>query len=109
MKKSKAEILEAIKKKLGEDSSDEAIALIEDVTDTLDDYDAQTKDSTDWKRRFEENDAEWRKKYKDRFFESGTEDSDKIEKKNGGKSKEDDEEDKTPKTFEDLFKEGEKK
>lgn len=56
------EILQSVRAVIGDNSSDEAIALIEDITDTL-------NDTTDWKKKFEENDSEWRKKYRDRFFE----------------------------------------
>lgn len=56
------EILQSVRSVIGDNSSDEAIALIEDITDTL-------NDTTDWKKKFEENDSEWRKKYRDRFFD----------------------------------------
>ena len=68
MIKSKDEILEAISRRMGDDRSDEDIALLEDITDTFDDFDVRTKDSTEWKKKYEENDKEWRQKYTDRFF-----------------------------------------
>ena len=74
MVKTKDEILEAIKAKIGEDTSDEAIALLEDVTDTLNDYDNKANTDTDWKAKYEENDKEWRKRYTDRFFNKGEDD-----------------------------------
>ena len=61
--KSKAEILEALKGRMGEELDDESIAFLEDVTDTLDDYDTKIADKEDWKTKYEENDKEWRKKY----------------------------------------------
>lgn len=77
MVKSKADILEAIKKRIGEDSSDEALSFLEDVTDTLNDYDEKAKgDGTDWKSKYEENDKQWRDRYRERFF-SGSSDNDK--------------------------------
>lgn len=69
MIKTKDEIIEMISAVIGEDNSEAAISLLEDVTDTLDDYETRTKDSTDWKERYEENDREWRQKYRDRFLE----------------------------------------
>ena len=75
--KSKEEILEAVKKYVGEDVSDEALGFIEDLTDTLDDR----EDPEEWKRKYEENDADWRRRYKERFFGSGetvTEDEDDV-------------------------------
>lgn len=58
------ELMSAIKAKIGDDTSDDSIALIEDFTDT---YNSLT-DSENWKAKYEENDAMWRQKYKDRFF-----------------------------------------
>lgn len=69
--KTKEEILASIKEKLGDDTSDEALTFIEDITDTLTDFESKTADSTDWEKKYKENDAEWRKKYKDRFFSTG--------------------------------------
>ena len=94
--KTKEEILELIKARVGDDVSDEAIAIIEDVTDTLDDYETRVADSTGWKARYEQNDAEWRKKYKDRFFNKGEEPVEEPDEM---------EEVKEIKTFEDLFEE----
>lgn len=67
--KTKAEIMEAIKQKFGEDTSDETISLLEDLSDTLD----TTNDSVNWKQKYEDNDKEWRTKYSSRFFEGGGE------------------------------------
>lgn len=69
MIKTKDEIIEKISAVIGEDNSEAAISLLEDVTDTLDDYEAKTKDSTDWKQKYEDNDNEWRQKYRERFLE----------------------------------------
>jgi hypothetical protein len=74
MIKTKSELLDSIKAKFGDDTSDDTIALIEDVSDTLDDYDSKMSDTTNWKQKYEENDAQWRQKYKDRFFNSGDDD-----------------------------------
>ena len=92
--KSKAEILELVKARIGDDTSDEALAIIEDVTDTLDDYETRIADSGDWKARYEQNDAEWRKKYKERFF-APTEEPEEIDEPEDVEEK---------RTFEDLFK-----
>lgn len=88
------ELIAKIKAKIGEDTSDESIELLEDVTDTFN----ANNDGEDWKTRYEENDKEWRKKYIDRFSGSGGDDQ--YEE---GKDEEEEEEEKT--TFEDLFKE----
>lgn len=74
--RTKDEIMQAIRDRIGEDNSDEALSLIEDVSDTIDDL---TGDGTDWKQMYEDNDKEWRQKYRDRFFNSGTNPSDPVE------------------------------
>lgn len=91
----KATLLERIKGRIGEDTSDEAISLIEDVSDTFSDLETKASDETKWEKKYRENDAEWRKKYRDRFF-------------NGTPDDENDEEEEAPKplTFDALFKEG---
>lgn len=95
---SKDEFLSRINERIGEDNSDEAIAFMEDMSDTYDDMSSRLSDSTDWKKKYEENDKAWRDKYKERFT-SGSD-------SNAGSGKDDDERP-APKTFDDLFtKEG---
>ena len=64
--KSKEEILEAVKKYVGEDVSDEALGFIEDLTDTL----GQDPDPENWKQKYQDLDRDWRNRYKARFFET---------------------------------------
>lgn len=92
--KTREEILESFKTRLGENPDVEAISFLEDVTDTLDDFEKRANgDGTDWKSKYEENDANWRKKYTERFFSDEPEPEPKQEPDN------------TPRTFSDLFKE----
>ena len=100
MIKSKEELLATVSARFEGDTSDEAISLFEDLSDTLTDMETKANgDGTDWKAKYEENDAEWRKKYKERFFNtSGNEDG--IEDGNGG------EEPPIKRTFDDLFTRG---
>lgn len=94
--KTREEILESFKTRLGENPDNESISFLEDVTDTLDDFEKRAKgDGTDWKSKYEENDANWRKKYTERFF------SDEPEPEPEPKP----DPDNTPRTFSDLFKE----
>lgn len=104
--KSKDEIMKAIKAKIGDDNSDETIALLEDITDTLNDYDTRTKEDTEWKTKYEENDKEWRKKYTDRFF-NNSDDIKDIKDVNG--DIDDGDIDDTPEktSFDELFSTGE--
>lgn len=106
MVKTKEDILKAIKDRIGEDTSDETIALLEDITDTLNDYDTKTKDNTDWKTKYEDNDKAWRQKYRDRFFNGDVKDEIEKEtkKKEAEQDIEDDKDEVQEKTsFEDLF------
>ena len=74
--KSSKEILEALKSRLN-DTTDETLALIEDVSDTLNNAETNNKDNIDWKAKYEENEKQWRQKYHDRFFSSSDADDDK--------------------------------
>ena len=97
--KSRDELLNALKVTIGDSTDESALSLLEDFTDTLNDYEEKNKDKTDWKSKYEENDNAWKKRYKERFFNDGdncgtVEDDDKPDDTNHN----------TPKTFADLFK-----
>ena len=68
-KKTKDELLDAIKALIGERDDDDAIALLEDVTDTLDAY--ANDENINYKQMYEENDKAWRAKYISRFKGDG--------------------------------------
>ena len=67
---SREDFLANIRGRVGEDTSDEAMKFIEDMTDTYDDLVSKTSDKENWKAKYEENDKAWRTKYRDRFFSS---------------------------------------
>lgn len=90
------EILANLKSKL-DDTSDETLALLEDISDTLNDFETKTKDTTDWETKYKENDENWRKKYHERFF-TPSDESDDIDELTSG-------EEEKKLTFENLFKE----
>ena len=91
--KTRDELLESIRARVGEQTDDETISFLEDVTDTLTDFETRANgDGENWEQRYKDNDAEWRKKYTERFFSSEPADP---------KPKDDE---MKPKTFEDLFK-----
>lgn len=90
------ELLTMVRGRVADQTDDDTLAFIEDITDTLADLEERAKgDGTDWKAKYEKNDAEWRKKYKDRFFNN--------EPKNGSENDDDSDETEKPKTFEELF------
>lgn len=93
------ELLEMLRVRIGDDTSDEAIALIEDVNDTFTDLETRAAgDGENWRERYEENDRAWRQKYRDRFFGVEVEET-----------KDEEEEETKVKTYDDLFVEEEKK
>ena len=100
---SREDFLSRIQGKIGEDTSDEAMQFIEDMTDTFDSLVNSSNDKEDWKAKYEENDKTWREKYKARFFSSET------PSPSGGKFTQEDEpqDNGEQTTFEDLFTESE--
>lgn len=91
---SKEDLIKRLSEKFGDDNSDEVIQLTEDLSDTLNDFDSRINDAEDWKAKFEENDASWRKKYKDRFLDSSDNEEEIHEQS---------EDENTIVTFNDLF------
>lgn len=61
-----SQLMEAVKLLIGESTTDEHLKLLEDMQDTVK-YMESTA-STDWEAKYNENDAAWRQRYKDRFF-----------------------------------------
>lgn len=94
-KLSKEELLEKVKKYVGDRTDDESIEIVEDINDSFD-----TSDTDEWKRKYEENDKMWRDKYISRFFEK--KEDDEIETPT-----EHEEEEKEYSSYEDLFEEEE--
>lgn len=79
MVKSKDEIIASLKAIIGENDSDEVLTLLEDVSDTLNvDNTAVTKELEDLKQKYEALDADWRKRYRDRFFGDVDEETEEI-------------------------------
>ena len=98
----KDEFLASLKDKIGEDTSDESLKFLEDMTDT---YDSLSKKAggEDWEAKYNELDKSWRDKYKARFFESSADSHDAdLETLYDGEG------DNSPKKFTDLFEEKEK-
>ena len=86
--RTREELMERVREYIGEDTTDKALSLIEDVNDTIADNDV-------WRTRYEQNDKDWREKYKARFFSD-------VEKKD---EEPPDSEDEIEKTIDELFEE----
>ena len=63
---------------VGEDTSDEALSFIGDMSDTFDEL---NKGSSEWKTKYDNLDADWRKRYKERFLSGSPEGDDKNDEK----------------------------
>ena len=92
----KEDFMKRLQERIGEDTSDEAMSFIEDMTDTFNDMETRSSGNNDeqWQKKYDELDKTWREKYKARFFNSETTPADV---KDDGKEK----------TYADLFEERE--
>lgn len=102
----KAKLMEQIKELLKDNTSDEALAFVEDVSDTFDElHNKANGDGTDWKDKYEKNDAEWRQRYKDRFFSgaSNGDDANQIPPDPNTSPEPDNDDTQKQYKFEDLF------
>lgn len=93
-KLTKDELIEKVKKYVGDRTDDETIEIIEDISDSID-----SSDADEWKQKFEENDRMWRDKYISRFLEKKEDELDTPT--------EHEEEENEYNSFDDLFKEEE--
>lgn len=90
-KLSKDELIEKVKKYVGDRTDDETIEIIEDISDSID-----SSDADEWKQKYEENDKMWRDKYISRFFGKNEDEPEPAAAH--------EEEEKEYNSFEDLFK-----
>lgn len=97
-KLSKDELIEKVKKYVGDRTDDETIEIIEDISDSID-----LSDADEWKHKYEENDKMWRDKYISRFFDKKEDEPDTPTEH----EHEHEEEEKEYNSFEDLFEEEE--
>ena len=95
-KLSKDELIEKVKKYVGDRTDDETIEIIEDISDSID-----SSDADEWKQKYKENDKMWRDKYISRFLEK------KEDELDTPTEHEEEEEEKVYISFEDLFEEEE--
>lgn len=89
---SKDELIEKVRKYVGDRTDDETIEIIEDISDSID-----SSDDDEWKQKYEENDKMWRERYISRFVDKKEDEPDNPT--------EHEEEEKEYNSFEDLFEE----
>lgn len=97
---SRDDFFNRIRERVGNDSSDESISFLEDMTDTYNSLEnASNGDGVNWEQRYHENDEAWKKRYASRFFNGS------VQPLNRTEEKEDDGYDPNQITIESLFKE----
>lgn len=97
---SKEDFFKRVESLVGSDPTDDALSLLEDIEDTFNSFQGNG-DNEDWKTKYDELDAQWRDRYKKRFFSGKSEDDKEFEDNNN------DEVDDEPQNYDDLFKERE--
>ena len=100
--------MDSLSKFLGENNSDDALALLEDVSDTLDtansDLPAKLKEAED---KYNDLDKAWRQKYRERFLQSkedAAEQDNEFKKEQQEQEQKDEQEERAENvSFDDLF------
>lgn len=87
--KTRDEIIESVSNIIGDDNSDEALQLLTDLRDTLGNQ-TDPQRITELENQLQEQDAAWRKKYRDAFI-------------HGADESFEEEYNRKPKSFDDLF------
>lgn len=58
--------------RLGEDTSEDGISFLEDMTDTYNDMENRANgDGVNWEEKYKQLDESWRARYRHRFFNGG--------------------------------------
>lgn len=110
--KSKDELLSSLKTIVGDTPSDEALTLLEDMSDTLDNSTGGSSDEDknkieELEKQVKDTDEMWRKRYADRFLNPSDDNGNGSDDDNSDDGQDDDNE--SPKTFEELFSAGDTK
>lgn len=100
--RTKEEIIASLQALAGENITDEVVALVEDIADTMDSVGTPPVDN-EWEQRYNDLDKQWKEKYLARFSEGTTK---PVEETVQVKEEETEE---SPQNFDDLFTESEGK
>ena len=65
----KEEYLTKLNAFIGEETSEETLALLEDIADSWPEKETADDGAEEWKKKYEELDETWKKRYRDRFFD----------------------------------------
>ena len=102
MIRTREELIQRLSDYIGEDNSDAALELMEDVTDTYDSF-TPAEEQEDWKAKYDELDASWRERYRARFEGAEGDLLPTGEKVDEGTHEEIKEEEKEIVTYDDFF------
>lgn len=97
--KSSEDLMNSLNALLGERDDDEALELIQDFTDTLGDMSKKNGEYT--KQQYDELDASWRKRYRERFFSGPAKGDEEFNDRND--SDDDNDDNSTTVQIKDLF------
>lgn len=97
--KSSEDLMNSLNTLLGERDDDEALELIQDFTDTLGDMSKKNGEYT--KQQYDELDASWRKRYRERFFSGPAKGDEEFNDRND--SDDDNDDNSTTVQIKDLF------
>ncbi len=66
--RTKDELIADLEAAIADSVTDETLALMENMVDTINDYERRLGSNTDWEQRFRDNDEAWRQRFKARFL-----------------------------------------
>lgn len=93
MIRTREELVSSLTAMFGDSATDEQLSLLEDVSDTVD----AGAENLEWKAKYEENDSQWRSRYRDRFLGKENQPDALLDDFSSQETK--------VKTYEELFKE----
>lgn len=68
---SREQFFNRVHERVGNDTSDDSISFLEDMTDTFNDLERKSHGTgEDWEKRYHELDESWKAKYRHRFLNS---------------------------------------
>lgn len=108
--RTREEIMEAVRQRFNDDTSDDTLTFIEDISDTLNNY--ENSINTEWETKYNELNARyqnldnsWRQRYRERFFDNAPSNGETIPTNVINENKDDLINESEDKTFNDLFNE----
>lgn len=104
---SKEELIQAIASVLGDTPDDTGLAILENVTDTISEYETKVVDVGDWEKKYKELDSSWRQRYTERFMGRSDADHQTSGEEVKEEQVEDVKKDGEELTFDDLFEKSE--